>query len=823
VKAKGGKVTIADVEKLGAKMADDLADFTGGDVASMVLKMNGDKQGLDHLVQNLIGYREMTAQYSRRSTDLANALRRGDLSEFGGDMAAWRAEFLSTVQTLYSIAPLTEGIKSGLGRNLSLLRASVGPDGKAVGKLAGMTDEAIAASKAADNPNAAAEAAGREAMQRELQDALAGDQKHLEALVERLARVDNPKAARQVVDAAFNKGGMAVNNELWINSLLSGPKTHMVNMITSAIKSAIVLPGEQVIAGIITADKERFMLGADTFFGLFLSMKEGMKQAGRSFKFGDAILDKASQGIGESQHAIVPQTFGLNTETPLGALVSGFGNLVRMPGRLLTTEDEMLKQMNYRARLYAMGMREARDMRRVNGSGDMEISSFISDYVNKGFDQNGAAVNAEALSYARDATYTNAMKVETWNGRKSFGEELNSLANNHPGLRLILPFTRVPTNIMRDVWDHTPGMNLLRKQYRAEIEAGGDRAARAWAKMSTGTAMGITATMMAFNGDIVGGLSNDPTVRRTQEEAQIKPNSFRIRNEETGVDEYIQFSRFDPYATFFSTIATFADVARHADEWKTEDLVTAIGVALAKNIESKTYLQGLTEIMGAISDPDRRGLNFLRKRVASYVPSYTNEFRQVDHMVDVHNTAQAMQARTSNSAGLDPKYNLVGERVQMPEAFGPDHFSPIAMGKANDPVLLELARLSSVHNGGLGYPAKTKNNGIDLDLTQIKVGDQTAYGRLQELAGTVKQGGFTLKENLQNLFNSADYQPGGRLVDGQPGAPGSKLTRVQAMIEQHRQAAYGALQKENPEFRATVLAKERAKMDIERYGVRKPQ
>ncbi|TAJ97153.1 MAG: hypothetical protein EPO10_14620 [Reyranella sp.] len=822
VKSRGDKITHADVLNWAGKQADELADVTGTDVRELVLRMNADKADIDGLAQRLAGYRAATSVYSRRATDLANAFKRGDLSEFGGDMNAWKSEFLRTTQTLFAIAPQTEGIKSGLGRNLALLQANIGPDGKPTGKLAGMSDEAAKASRAA-SPKAQVEGKAPDVGpvgQAEVAGASAGDDAAIQRLVEKLARTDNPKAAKKVVEDAFGAGAMDVNNELWINALLSGPKTHIVNMMTSTLKSALVMPGEQMLAGIISRDMDLFMMGADQYAGFFHAMKDSMRMARKALAQGDPVLDVSSQGYGGAGHGgsgvINAGTFGLNTETPLGALVSGFGQLVRMPSRLLTSEDELLKQLNYRARLYAMGVREAREMRRAHKATDAELSKFISEYVERGFDENGAAVNAEALAWARDATFTNDLSVQTWGGGKSIGESLNAFAASHPGFRMVMPFIRVPTNIMRDVWDHTPGMNLLRRQYRAELEAGGERAALAKAKMLTGSGIMTTAVMMAANGDIVGGLASDPAVRKAQQEAGVVPFSIRVRQED-GSYRYYSYERFDPYATFFSTVATFADIAGHIDDWKMEDLASSMVTALAKNIESKTYLQGITEILGAISDPDSKAEAFLKKRAASYVPSITNAFRGADYLSDPHTIAQAMQARTAGYGnGVDPRYNLIGERVATPKGYGPDWLSPITVGQQDDPVLMELARLVDKHKGGLGYPSKTRSGGLDLDLTQFAIGDQSAYGRMQELAGEVKVSGKTLRSRLDEMFSSDRYK--NKLTDGEPGIPGSRLTHVQATIEAYRQAALAQLSKESPEFGQAYRDAQIKRVQMQRFG-----
>lgn len=801
-KAKGRPRTVAEIEAVAEENFNKLADYTGTDVRELQVKMAADLDNLSGLADRVAGYRMGVEVYSKRSAELGRAIIRGDAAEFGGDIKALHAEFLKSAQTLLAIAPLTEGVKSGLGRNLSLLSAKIGPGTRAPGKLAGIGD------------NVAQEMA-QSAMQGDLAKALQGSDAFVQRLAQKLSLADNPKVAKKIVDDAFGPGLFDVHNEYWINALLSGPKTHIVNMSTSLVKSLLVMPTEQVLAGALSADTNMMLMAADQYAGMAMGLRDAMRLAGRAMKAGDAILDPTHMGLSNGQHAIVPSTFGLTTDTPLGLFVEGFGNLVRLSGRLLTTEDELLKQLNYRGRLYAQAWSEARVMRKQHGATDQEIAEFVSEYMERGFDANGRAVDEGALAYARDATFTNDLDVATNSGGKSIGESVNEMANNHPGLRVALPFTRVPTNIMRDAWDHTPGLNLLRKQFREELNAGGERRAIASAKMATGGAMWVTALTLAFNGDITGPLSSDPTTRKLEQDAGKQPNSFRFYDED-GKPYYIGFDRFDPYATFFSIAATMAETAGHANNWELEDLAGSFVVGLAKNLESKTYLQGLANVMAALSDPDRRGPDFVRRQMASYVPSITNTFRGADYLKDAHSITQAMLARTPGHSGVDSRYNVLGEKVKVPMGFGPDSLSPIALSPSDrqDDVLAEIARLSQTHKGGIAYPSKKR--GSDIDLTDIQLGDKSAYARFQELTGEVRISGQTLRERLTGLFGSEKYKA--QLKDGEPGFEGSRLELVTSILQAYREGAAVALTKESPQFRERWIADQQKTLNTLRFG-----
>lgn len=796
-KAKGRPRTLVEMQNAAEDSFQKLADYTGTDVGELRTRMAADVKNLNALTRRVAGYRMGVEVYSKRSAELARAIIKGDASEFGGDVKALNAEFLKTAQTLMSIAPLSEGVKSGLGRNLSLLRAEIGPGSNAVGKLPGIAEDA---------------AKGNSALQGDMARALEGHDYFIKRLALKLQLADNPKLAKKIVDDAFGPGLFDVHNEYWINALLSGPKTHVVNMTTSALKSALVMPTEQFLSGVLTANPTMMRMAADQYAGMFLSMKDAIKLAGTALKNGLPVLDPTHMGLSNSRHAITAETFGLDTSTPLGLLTEGLGNVLRVPSRLLTTEDEFLKQINYRGRLYAQAVREARAMKVQHNMSDDEVAKYVSDYMERGYDANGRGINQEALAYSQDATFTNTLDVAS-SGNKSIGQAINEMANSHPGLRLVLPFTRVPTNILRDAWDHTPGINLMRRQYRAELDAGGQRRAMALAKMATGSGLWTAAIMMALNGDITGNLSSDPATRKMEMQAGKVPNAFRFYDE-NGKPYYIEYGRLDPYATFFSTAATIAEGGGHMNDWQMEDIAGSLVVGLAKNIESKTYLQGLINWMSALADPDRRGVALLRQQMASYVPAVTNTFKGADYLSDPHNIAQAMLARTPGYPGVDPQYNLVGERVQSPPAFGPDWLSPMMLGPAGsqDPVLGELARLRQLNKGGISLPSKSRGG---IDLTQINLGDKTAYARFQELQGEAKIGGHTLRDRLGALFNSEYYKK--RLTDGSADYDGSRTKQVQAILGEYRKAAEAGLRRESPEYNAKWIANERNKIQALRF------
>ena len=100
---------------------------------------------------------------------------------------------------------------------------------------------------------------------------------------------------------------------------------------------------------------------------------------------------------------------------------------------------------------------------------------------------------------------------------------------------------------------------------------------------------------------------------------------------------------------------------------------------------------------------------------------------------------------------------------------------------------------------GHGFtPPHRERNGVDLSTFRSSSG-QTAYDRWQELQGTVKLGGRTLRDSLSRLIRSAGYQ---RIpAESTHDLTSPRVQLIQNMIDDYRQAAYRQMSKEFPEVR----------------------
>jgi endonuclease YncB( thermonuclease family) len=139
--------------------------------------------------------------------------------------------------------------------------------------------------------------------------------------------------------------------ELYINNLLSGPQTHVVNAISNTLTSIAQIPENAFAAalggvrrGFAGEEVERVMAGevGARLFGLIQGAKEGAGLFAQALKTGETS-DTFSKIAGNDMRAI-----------------SGIkGEIVRIPGRLLNSADELFKGISRRAEINALAYRQA--------------------------------------------------------------------------------------------------------------------------------------------------------------------------------------------------------------------------------------------------------------------------------------------------------------------------------------------------------------------------------------------------------------------------------------------------------------------------------
>ena len=585
-----------------------------------------------------------------------------------------------------------------------------------------------------------------------------------------------------------------VLNEFRINNMLSGPITIGVNTMTNALKT-MLMPAEKYLANVITGDDRGKQEAIDIGMGLFRHFSESFRLSKKAWKLEDSILDRGANKLeGNSAQMTYDNLRNIFLkDKPAGTeladwqelvarSVSFMGPYLRTPSRLLLSTDEFFKQLNYRATLDASLRREAME----NGFTKADdIMRYVDEQMQLAFTPKGEALKGKYvddvtkghLLYAQQATWTQAL------GRDTLMGGMQTYVNEHPSLRLIVPFIKTPANLMRDFVAHTPVIGNLSRECRKALAAGGEEAALAKAKLATGTVMWFGVMTLAASGTLTGTPPSDPKMREALERTGWQPYSVKVG------DKYYAYRRLDPLGMMLGIAADVAVMGQHLTQDKYEDVVKMLPVSLLNNVVSKTYMQGISEFVDLVNEPEEKWTQYMGRMGSTFIPLSSGlrfgrqmvdepmrEMRNFsDYMLNtIPGWSDTLPARRNWVDGSTINYALIGQNK-------------------NDMVFDELDRLAGA------VPAKPEKTLHGIELS----GEQ--YSRLNELHGTLRIGGKTMHESLSALFNSTDYDRSRSVLGDPPDKEsGPRAVATRRVISAYRKLAQDTLIDENSELAMQV-------------------
>lgn len=557
-----------------------------------------------------------------------------------------------------------------------------------------------------------------------------GGPEHAQELARRLAILAesgaDPAAIARFADRGAASATMDAVREVWVNGLLSSPKTHVVN-----VSSNLLVTFQQIMERGAAAQIRNFTGGEGVVageatamaYGAVESIKDAWKLAAKSLKTGETSL--AFNKVDTLQtNALSSEAFRMSKETGLGRFVDFLGSVTRVPQRLLGAEDEFFKTIGYRMELRAQALRTATQ----EGHKGAALATRIDDIIRNPPDHIKIA-SADSALYN---TFTN----ETG----AFGKAVMSLRNIDSPLNpamFILPFVRTPVNIARYAFERSPLAPLV-GQWRADIAAGGARADLALARMSTGTAVMVAAMDFADRGLITGEGPKGHADRDVRE--GLMRQGWQQYSLKIG-DRWYSYNRTDPFGMTVGLAASIAEAVRKGeidendvDEWHE---VTAMAIAAVSQVTiSKTYLNGFAQFVEVMSDPKRYSQSYVQNLIASFTPA-TSLMSTVKGAVDpiqreTNNPMEAVMARIAGlSSKLPPRRNLWGEPVSTASGLGDiyDAVTPVqSKAIVDSPIDREIVRLDA---GPLRINKTTMFDGVNANMKMFP----QAYDDYTRLAG----------------------------------------------------------------------------------------
>jgi hypothetical protein len=501
-----------------------------------------------------------------------------------------------------------------------------------------------------------------------------GGKKLTDDLIRDLKDVDwaNPSDVKNIIKK-YNKaspGDMVY--EAWLNAILSGPSTHATNILSNSLTLGLKVP-EHTVASVLRRELPFGEMKAETV-GMIQGLREGVRAGLRAFRTGEA-----SEMWNKVETARTPSIPGK------------LGEAVRMPTKALTGADEFFKAIVYRSEFNRLAFLEAKK----TGAKGKALAGKMAEILEN--------PTAEMLDKAHNEALYRTFNKPLGNIGSWFMRGRNMI----PGAKYIAPFVRTPANIAKYALERTP---LAAGKIALDLKRGNLTKAELYDDMSRsaiGTAIGVVVYQMAKEGTITGGGPKNSAERETKYRTGWQPYSIKIG------DKYYSYNRLEPLGSVLGLSADLADVTKMDDEEKMSDKFGRIAASFGKNITSKTFVQGVSNLLDATSDPDRYGEKLIKQLAGSPVPSVVaGTVRATDPTVyETNNPVDTVKARMGMTSDMFPKRDIWGRPIERAGTMTSRMVSPVIASKAkDDPIDLEMDRL----NLAVSAPSK-KIRGVELE------------------------------------------------------------------------------------------------------------
>jgi len=619
-------------------------------------------------------------------------------------------------------------------------------------------------------------------------EAMAGGNKVLQEKYKKLATLFEANLSIGNLNRSMKEMGEAKTIdrvlEVFINGILSGPKTHIVNALGNTIVIGMRLAEAGIARGYARLLGDDVSIAAGEAFAEADGMVRGFADMMRYYyKTAVRGVGKAEQPHGydltntklESgqQRAIASDQMNLSAkmDSTVGPAINFIGSAIRIPGAALMHEDAFFKVIGYQMGLYRHSHRQAiQEFKAYKSSGKkttLDDAEWIKNKrydILKNIDSNKyKSIRLLASDQAHLQTFTKRV------GERVVGLQSTLLRN--PALRFIVPFFRTPANILNYVTDRSPLFIFKTDMRKALTMADGyTRADRynALSKLTMGWLMMAWTFDQVLAGNITGKGNTPRGSLQVKRRMGINPYSVKVG------DIRFQYSRTDPIGMTIGMAADMAEMlysVEDFDGYEEQYLEQfAIGtLTMANNFVSKTYMSGVSELINVISEPDRYSMSYLSRFFGALVP-YSSLQREIKRATQpyIKQTVGFMGNLEKNTLGfgdkLPPRRDYWGNEIPSQNlalgdnalGFIYDAVSPIyATREAKNPVDEEFLRLNYLPNKPFSRRQSIGNKRVDMYQYPED------YDRLNQNFGSLKHpryNGRTLFQKLNSLVSGVGYE-----------------------------------------------------------------
>lgn len=504
------------------------------------------------------------------------------------------------------------------------------------------------------------------------------DDVELRGLVNDLNKAANPRERQLKLAAAYKPtlGDMLV--EGWRALLVSGPKTILLNILTSGATVALREPQKFAVAYIVGGIRK--VLGIGRQNDRVVGSEVGARFAG--MVTGAVMVSKGADGFFDLKFSSPAGADFLNTiktgKTTDGrtqfevnarqkAIPGRFGSVVRAPMTFQSASDEFVKATARASDLAGMAVRKAHQEGLRGHDAQMRVAELLANPTKEMLE--------EAQSYARYNTY----QADLAGGGKGW----NQLAGTWKVVQIVVPFVRTIINLTKQSVEHSLLAPVL-KSWRQDLMAGGARSDLALAKVVVGTAWAAGFGALAQIGVVTGAPPTDPAERETLLATGWQP--YSIRTPDGG---YVSYRNAAPFSMFIGMAATLGQpIGQPKTEDERDALAQEMFVSFLSQMYDQAFMRGGTDAVSTLDDPSGNQLmTWLKRTVATVAapPILSQTAKAFNPETQAPETLGEHIAARYGFGGGRPARNILGEATS--PAGGIAAISPFTINAArNDPV-----------------------------------------------------------------------------------------------------------------------------------------
>lgn len=512
-------------------------------------------------------------------------------------------------------------------------------------------------------------------------------------------------------------------NEIYINSILSNPYTHIGNVagqtalfeadtiaqLPAALFDAVVSGGGRLRprtrtmqGAIVQAVAGHMALRRAVSEGLVF-MREGVASEDIS-KFKDAAASRVFQGDALSNVPITDLRTGAKVSIPVGTAI-------RLPTRALAAEDVVFNRLGYQRQLWQDAAnyvaRDGKDS--IFGRGFWRRVADVVDHP-EDFVMDGTSMHARATEAGRRA------------GLRQDGGELARLLTRVRDLeipktgglapmRFVTPFVRIGFNLARVGAEYSP-LGFI----RVATTRGGTQA-DAFGRAVVGSSLWWFFWGKADMGELTGAAPTDAKSRADFYDSGKRPYAIKVG------DRWIEYGRYEPIATTLKWIHGMREASKDVSDGLHDPRLFGSALAkglgtMARSMSDSNYMSGLQDFYSIATASDAQ----VDEKVARFTGNLANSLMpysglrrfeaQREDPTLRHPTGFVEQIEASTpglSQSVRPYLTHWGEPVQQPERPG----GLYQQQEVNDPVDATLRSITGA--------AKLSVDGQELDPSQISV------------------------------------------------------------------------------------------------------